>query len=85
MKDFNAFKDRLTTISREAFTLKYMKILSLLYVPVKKDVITTLAQFYDPPPIRFLFRNIQLDPTLEEFGKVLYFPNKNKGPYRGLG
>lgn len=85
VSDFIAFRDGLTIIRRDAFTLKNGKILSLLFVHLQKDVITALAQFYDPPLISFLFRDFQLAPTLEEFGKILDSPKNKKGPYRGLG
>ncbi|XP_050915319.1 uncharacterized protein LOC127130335 [Lathyrus oleraceus] len=85
VKEFIAFRDGLTNIRRDAFTLKYGKILHLLSIPVQKDAITILAQFYDPPLRSFLFRDFQLAPTLEEFGKILDSPKQKKGPYRGLG
>lgn len=71
VKGFIAFRDGLTNIRRDAFTLKYGKIIHLLSVPVQKDAITALAQFYDPPVRSFLFRDFQLSPTLEEFGRIL--------------
>lgn len=55
MKDFIAFRDGLTTIRQDAFTVKYGNILSLLYMPMQKDVITILTQFYDSPLRSFLF------------------------------
>ncbi|XP_050875119.1 uncharacterized protein LOC127078729 [Lathyrus oleraceus] len=85
MKGFIAFRDGLTNIRRDAFTLKYGKILHLLSVPVQKDAITALAQFYHPPFRSLLFRDFQLAPTLEEFGRILDSPKQKKGPYKGLG
>ncbi|XP_050920212.1 uncharacterized protein LOC127137833 [Lathyrus oleraceus] len=85
VKGFIAFRDGLSNIRRDAFTLKYGKILRLLSVPVQKDAITALAQFYDPPLRSFLFRDFQLAPTLEEFGRILDSPKQKKGPYKGLG
>ncbi|KAI5441083.1 hypothetical protein KIW84_010516 [Lathyrus oleraceus] len=85
VKKFIAFRYGLTNIRQDAFTLKYGKILHLLSVPVQKDAITALAQFYDPPLRSFLFRDFQLAPTLEEFGRILDSPKQKKGPYRGLG
>lgn len=85
MKGCIAFRDGLTNILRDAFTLKYGKILHLLFVPVQKDAITVLAQFYDPPLRSFLLRDFQLTPTLEEFEKILDSPKQKNGPYRGLG
>ncbi|XP_050886319.1 uncharacterized protein LOC127091673 [Lathyrus oleraceus] len=85
VKGFIAFRDGLTNIHRDTFTLKYGKILHLLSVPVQKDAITALAQFYDPPLRSFLFRDFQLAPTLEEFGRILDSPKQKKGPYKGLG
>ncbi|XP_050877603.1 uncharacterized protein LOC127081385 [Lathyrus oleraceus] len=85
VKGFIAFRDGLTNIHRDTFTLKYEKILHLLSIPVQKDVITVLAQFYDPTLRSFLFRDFQLAPTLEEFGRILDSPKQKKGPYRRLG
>ncbi|KAI5393369.1 hypothetical protein KIW84_060483, partial [Lathyrus oleraceus] len=85
VKKFIAFRDGLTNIRRDAFTLKYGRILHLLSIPVQKEAITALAQFYDPPLRSFLFKDFQLAPTLEEFGRILDSPKQKKGPYKGLG
>ena len=67
------------------FTFKYGRILDLLRVPVKVEAVTALAQFYDPPLKCFLFQDIMLAPTLEEFGLHLDIPKDRKGPYMGMG
>lgn len=67
------------------FTLKYGRILDLLRVPVKVEVVIALAQFYDPPLRCFLFQDFLLASTLEEFGLYMDFPKGRKGPYIGIG
>lgn len=71
--------------TQRKFTLKYGRTLDLLRVPVKVEVVTTLAQFYDPSPRCFLFQNFLLTPKIEEFGLYLDLPKDRKGPYMGIG
>lgn len=52
-------------------------------VTVKVEVVTALAQFYDPPLRCFLFQGFLISPTLEEFGLYLDLPKDRKGPYMG--
>ncbi|KAI5443171.1 hypothetical protein KIW84_012002 [Lathyrus oleraceus] len=67
------------------FTLKYGRILDLLGVPVKLEVITALAQIYDPPLRCFLFQYFLLAPMPEEFGLYLDLLKDRKRPYMGMG
>ncbi|CAK8576638.1 unnamed protein product [Lathyrus sativus] len=84
VKIFIEFRDGLTNISREAFTINHEKMLDLLFVPGQKEAITTLVQFYDPPLRCFLFQGFQLAPTIEEFRRILDSPKEKKGIYRGM-
>ena len=79
VKGFIAFRDGLANIRRDAFTLKYGKILHLLSVPVQKDAITALAQFYDPPLRSFLFRDFQLAQLWRNSRKYWTLLRKKKG------
>jgi len=75
----------LTVIPKSAYVFKYGEILDLLFTNVQVDVITALAQFYDPPMRSFLFQDFQLTPTLEEFERIVGIPLKGNGPYVEIG
>ncbi|GAU40821.1 hypothetical protein TSUD_398050, partial [Trifolium subterraneum] len=85
MKSLKIFNDKLTSMARDRFTLKYGRILDLLEIPVQVDAVTALAQFYDPPLRCFTFQDFQLAPTLEEFGQILDFSRKKLVPYKRIG
>jgi hypothetical protein len=72
-------------MARDHLTFKYGKILDLLNIPVQIEVVTALAQFYDPPLRCFTFQDFQLAPTLEEFGQILGYRRKKLFPYKGMG
>jgi archaellum component FlaC len=85
MRSLKAFGAKLTSLARSNFIYKYGKILDLMNIPVQLEVVTALAQFYDPPLRCFTFQDFQLAPTLEEFGQILDSPMKKEGPYKGIG
>jgi hypothetical protein len=76
VESLKTFNGQLTSKARDHFTFKYGKILNLLDIPVQIEVVTALAQFYDPPLRCFTFQDFQLAPTLEEFGQILGYPRK---------
>src|ERR1051325_220539 len=76
---------KLTDHQRNSITYKYGKILDLFSVPMQKEAITTLAQFYDPTLRCFQFQDFQLVHTIEEFSKIMQSHKPTNGPYRQLG
>lgn len=85
VKSLMSFKEGFTSILQQAFDLKYGNILNIRFVPIKKEAITALSQFYDPQLRSFLFLDFQLALTLEEFGRILDSPKEKNGPYKGVG
>lgn len=71
VESLKAYSIRLTNIRRNTFTFKYGKIQDLLAIPLQKETIMALAQFYDPSLRCFVFQDFQLAPTLEELSKIL--------------
>jgi len=57
-------------------------LLGLLDIEVQTSLITTFAQYYDPPVKAFTFQDFQLVPTLEEFEQILDLPLEGKYPYK---
>jgi len=45
-------------------------------------MLTTLAQYFDPPLRCFTFSNFQLGPTIEEFEQILDLPLSGTAPYK---
>jgi len=75
---------KLKTIQRDAFRKKIENLLGLLEVEVQVLVLTTLAQYYDPPLTCFTFSNFQLVLIIEEFEQILDLPLEGKAPYKHL-
>jgi len=81
LTNLRALGQKLKTIQRDAFRIKYENLLSLLEVEVQISTITALAQYYDPPLRCFTFQDFQLLPTIEEFEQILHLPMEGKIPY----
>lgn len=71
LQNLKVLQELMPNSTQRKFTLKYERILDLLRVPVKIELVTDLAHFYDPPLRCFLFKDFLLAPTLEEFGLYL--------------
>lgn len=70
---------------KNSFNYKFGKVLDLLSLPVQKETLTALAQFFDPTLRCFQFQDFQLALTLEEFGKILQISKPSKGPLKMIG
>jgi len=70
------------SIQRAAFRRKYGNLLGLLELDIEMDIVTALAQYYDPSMRCFLFQDFQLVPTIEEYEQILDLPLGGGIPYR---
>ncbi|XP_050877928.1 uncharacterized protein LOC127081751 [Lathyrus oleraceus] len=69
---------------RDEFRKNYGKILSLLNKKVDYEIISSLAQYYDPPLRCFTFADFQLAPTLEEVERIVGLKLKDFNPFPKL-
>ncbi|CAL5187520.1 unnamed protein product [Lathyrus oleraceus] len=67
---------------KNSLNYKFGKVLDLLSVPVQKEALTALTQFFDPALRCFYFKDFQLAPTLEKFGKILEIHKPMKGSFK---
>ncbi|XP_050876361.1 uncharacterized protein LOC127080074 [Lathyrus oleraceus] len=74
----------LTLSKRDDFGKDYGKILSLLTKKVDYGIISSLAQYYDPPLRCFTFTDFQLAPTLEEVERIVGLKLKDFNPFPKL-
>ncbi|KAI5439450.1 hypothetical protein KIW84_025011 [Lathyrus oleraceus] len=70
---------------KNSLNYKFGNILDLLNVPAQKEALTALTQFFGPTLRFFQFQDFHLDPTLEEFGKILEISKPTKGPFKMTG
>lgn len=75
----------LSKSKRNSLNYKYGKNLDLLSVPVQKETLNALAQFFDPTLRCFQFQDFQLASTLEEFNKILETLKPTKDPFKMIG
>lgn len=59
--------------------------MDLLSVPMQKEALTVLAQFFDPTLRCFQFQYFQMALTPEKFGKILEISKSMKGPFKMIG
>ncbi|XP_050919196.1 uncharacterized protein LOC127136706 [Lathyrus oleraceus] len=74
----------LTLSKHDDFGKDYGKILSLLTKKVDYGIISSLAQYYDPPLSCFTFVDFQLAPTLEEVERIVGLKLKYFNPFPKL-
>jgi hypothetical protein len=74
LKSLRDLVNEMKTIQCGVFASKFGNIMDLLEVKMQTRDITALAQCYDPPLRCFTFQDFQLDPTLEEFERILGYP-----------
>ncbi|KAI5418966.1 hypothetical protein KIW84_043254 [Lathyrus oleraceus] len=56
-----------------------------LNIPIQKEALTALTEFFDPTLRYFQFQDFLLDPTLEKFNKILWTLKLIKGPFKLIG
>ena len=66
-------------IDENLFEKKHGKIAYLVRIPVQISAVKTLMHFWDPSYRCFNFGDVDMTPTLEEYAKILSFPND---PYK---
>ena len=66
------------------FQKKYGSIVPLMKRKMKKGILNTLVQFYDPLYRCFTFPDYQLMPTLEEYSYLLGLPITDCVPFTSL-
>lgn len=84
IKSLEKLVSNLTEIKHGDFKKDHGRILELLSEEVGFGAITTLAQYYDPLLCCFTFSNFQLDPTLEEFERILGRELEHHDPFPKL-
>jgi hypothetical protein len=62
------------SIREDEFLKKYGRIVEITMVSVHNLAIKALMHFYDPKYQCFIFRNVDMCPTLEEYGLLTKFP-----------
>ncbi|RDX61892.1 hypothetical protein CR513_59831, partial [Mucuna pruriens] len=75
------YAEMLKGSTRRIFGVRYGKILDLVEIEVQSEVLSVIAQFYDPSVRSFLFKDFQLAPTLEEYEHILGRPLIDGSPY----
>ena len=59
------------------FERRYGRIAQLMRLPLQTAAIKALVTFWDPSYRCFAFGNIDMTPTLEEYERILDFPNNS--------
>jgi len=68
-------------IDETIFERRYGRIAQLMRLPVQAAAIKALLNFWDPSYRCFTFGNIDMTPNLEEYERILDFPNNNHRIY----
>jgi len=68
-------------IDETIFERRYGRIAQLMRLPVQAATIKALLNFWDPSYRCFTFGNIDMTPTLEEYERILDFPNNSHRIY----
>ena len=68
-------------IDETIFERRYGRIAQLMRLPVQAAAIKALLNFWDPSYRSFTFGNIDMTPTLEEYERILDFPNNSHRIY----
>ena len=63
------------------FERRYGRIAQLMRLPLQTAAIKALVTFWDPSYRCFAFGNINMTPTLEEYERILDFPNNSHKIY----
>jgi hypothetical protein len=63
------------------FERRYGRIVQLMRLPLQTVAIKTLVTFWDPSYWCFAFGSIDMTPTLEEYERILDFPNNSHKIY----
>ena len=61
-------------IDEAAFSVKYGRLLEITKIEVLNPAIKALINFWDPDYRCFSFGNVDLCPTVEEYGMLMEFP-----------
>jgi len=68
-------------VDETLFERRYGRIAQLIRLPIQATTIKALLSFWDPSYRCFTFRNIDMTPTMEEYERVLDFPNNGRKIY----
>jgi hypothetical protein len=68
-------------IDETIFERRHGRIAQLMRLPVQAAAIKALLNFWDPSYRCFTFGNIDMTPTLEEYERILDFPNSSHRIY----
>jgi len=68
-------------VDKTLFERRYERIAQLMRLPIQATTIKALLNFKDPSYRCFTFRNIDMTPAMEEYERVLDFPNNGRKIY----
>jgi hypothetical protein len=68
-------------VDETLFERRYGRIAQLMRLPIQATAIKALLNFWDPSYRCFTFGNIDMTPTMEEYERVLDFPNNGRKIY----
>ncbi|XP_050920278.1 uncharacterized protein LOC127137914 [Lathyrus oleraceus] len=71
-------------VDTEAFSKRYVHLVSLLKIDMENGLLSMLIQFYDPVYHCFTFPDYLLMPTLEEYSHLLGVTISSQAPLYGL-
>jgi hypothetical protein len=72
--DMKKLISHMKSIREDKFLNKYKRIVKIMKVSMQNSAIKALMHFYDPEYRCFTFRNVDVCPTLKEYGLSTKFP-----------
>jgi len=75
MNEVNKLTTHFQNVDKDAFFRKYGRLVEIATVEVLSPAVWALVHFWDPDYRCFSFGNIDLCPTMEEYGMLTEFPN----------
>jgi hypothetical protein len=75
MNEVNKLTTHFQNVDKDAFFRKYGRLVEIARVEVLSPAVRAIVHFWDPDYRCFSFGNIDLCPTMEEYGMLIEFPN----------
>jgi hypothetical protein len=75
MNEVNKLTTHFSNVDKDAFFNKYGRLMEIARVEVLSLAVRAIVHFWDPDYRCFSFGNIDLCPTMEEYGMLTEFPN----------